>query len=108
MRPGLLSILIPLYNEEEFIGPLLDRVLAAPLPAGLERELIVVDDCSTDGSAEIAEAKAAEMPEVIRVLRHSRNQGKGAAIRTAIDAAQGEISIIQDSDLEYDPREYAN
>jgi glycosyltransferase involved in cell wall biosynthesis len=107
MRSGLLSILIPLYNEEEFIGPLLDRVLAAPLPAGLERELIVVDDCSTDGSAEIAEAKAAEMPGLIRVLRHNRNQGKGAAIRTAIDAAQGEISIIQDSDLEYDPREYS-
>ena len=107
MRPGLLSILIPLYNEEEFIGPLLDRVLAAPLPEGIDRELIVVDDCSTDGSAEIAEAKAAEMPGLIRVLRHDRNRGKGAAIRTAIDAAQGEISIIQDSDLEYDPREYS-
>src|SRR5690242_16330526 len=107
MRAGLLSVLIPLYNEEEFIAPLLDRVLAAPLPAGLERELIVVDDCSTDGSAEIAEAKAAEVPGLIRVLRHNRNQGKGAAIRTAIDAAQGEISIIQDSDLEYDPREYS-
>jgi glycosyltransferase involved in cell wall biosynthesis len=107
MRPGLLSILIPLYNEEEFISSLLDRVLAAPLPEGIDRELIVVDDCSTDGSAEIAEAKAAEMPGFIRVLRHSRNQGKGAAIRTAIDAAHGEISIIQDSDLEYDPREYS-
>jgi glycosyltransferase involved in cell wall biosynthesis len=108
MRPGLLSILIPLYNEEEFISSLLDRVLASPLPEGLDRELIVVDDCSTDGSAEIAAAKAAQMPGVIRVLRHSRNQGKGAAIRTAIDAAQGEISIIQDSDLEYDPREYSS
>ena len=108
MRPGLLSILIPLYNEEEFISSLLDRVLAAPLPEGIDRELIVVDDCSTDGSAEIAEAKAAEAPGLIRVLRHSRNQGKGAAIRTAIDAAHGEISIIQDSDLEYDPREYSS
>jgi glycosyltransferase involved in cell wall biosynthesis len=108
MRPRLLSILIPLYNEEEFISPLLDRVLAAPLPEGVERELIVVDDCSTDGSAEIAEAKAAGMPHLIRVLHHSRNQGKGAAIRTAIDAARGEISIIQDSDLEYDPREYSS
>jgi glycosyltransferase involved in cell wall biosynthesis len=108
MRPGLLSVLIPLYNEEEFIGPLLDRVLSAPLPEGVERELIIVDDCSTDGSTEIAQAKAAEMPGVIRLLRHSRNQGKGAAIRTAIEAAQGEIAIIQDSDLEYDPREYAS
>ncbi len=108
MRPGLLSILIPLYNEEEFISSLLDRVLAAPLPEGIDRELIVVDDCSTDGSAEIAEAKAAEAPGLIRVLRHGRNQGKGAAIRTAIDAAHGEISIIQDSDLEYDPREYSS
>lgn len=107
MRPGLLSILIPLYNEEEFIGPLLDRVLAAPLPEGIDRELIVVDDGSTDGSGEIADAKAARLPGMIRVLHHSRNQGKGAAIRTAVDAAQGEICIIQDSDLEYDPREYS-
>src|SRR5215831_9610553 len=107
MRHGLLSVLIPLYNEEEFISTLLDRVLAAPLPEGIERELIVVDDCSTDGSYEIAEAKAMTAAGVIRVLRHSRNMGKGAAVRTAIEAATGEISIIQDADLEYDPREYS-
>jgi glycosyltransferase involved in cell wall biosynthesis len=107
MRSGLLSILIPLYNEEEFLSALVDRVLAAPLPEGIDRELIIVDDCSTDGSYEIAQALAAASPDLIRVLRHDRNQGKGAAIRTAIDAARGEISIIQDSDLEYDPREYA-
>jgi glycosyltransferase involved in cell wall biosynthesis len=107
MQPRLLSILIPLYNEEEFISPLLDRVLAAPLPDRIGRELILVDDCSTDGSFEIAQARAREMPDTIRVFRHEKNRGKGAAIRTAIDAARGDTSIIQDADLEYDPREYA-
>lgn len=100
-----LSILIPLYNEEEFVGPLLERVLAAPLPAGLAREVVVVDDGSTDGSAEIVEAMAAERPE-IRLIRHAVNRGKGAAVRTAIAAASGEFAIVQDADLEYDPREY--
>ena len=103
---ALLSILVPLYNEEEFIGPLLERVLAAPLPAGLGREVLVVDDGSTDGSAEIVEEVAARHPEVV-LLRHDRNRGKGAAIRTAAARARGEYSVIQDADLEYDPREYA-
>ena len=81
-----LSILVPLYNEEEFIGPLLQRVLDAPLPDGMDREIIVVDDGSTDGSAEIAEELARCHPDCIRVLRHERNHGKGAAIRTALKA----------------------
>ena len=98
--------MIPLYNEEEFIAALLERVLAAPLPAGLERELIVVDDGSTDGSAEIVEEYSARHPETIRLIRHGRNRGKGAAVRTALAHAQGQFSIIQDSDLEYDPGEY--
>src|SRR5229473_928510 len=101
-----LSILVPLYNEEEFIGPLLQRVLDAPLPDGMDREVIVVDDGSTDGSAEIAEEIARCHPDCIRVLRHERNQGKGAAIRTAVDQARGDFCVIQDADLEYDPREY--
>jgi SAM-dependent methyltransferase len=101
-----LSILIPLYNEEEFIAALLERVLATPLPAGLERELIVVDDGSTDGSAEIVEEYSARHPETIRLIRHGRNRGKGAAVRTALTHARGQFSIIQDSDLEYDPGEY--
>src|SRR5216110_1041221 len=101
-----LSILIPLYNEEEFIGPLLQRVLDAPLPDGVERQIIVVDDGSTDGSAEIADEAASAHTDVIRVIRHQRNQGKGAAIRTAVEQAQGEFCVIQDADLEYDPREY--
>src|SRR5215469_5812173 len=101
-----LSILIPLYNEEEFIASLLRRVMAAPLPDGMEREIIVVDDGSKDGSLEIAEEVAQEHPETIRVIRHKVNQGKGAAVRTAIENATGEYCIIQDADLEYDPKEY--
>lgn len=101
-----LSILIPLYNEEEFIAALLERVMAAPLPEGLGREIIVVDDASVDGSCEIAEEFARQHPETIRVIRHSVNQGKGAAVRTAVENATGEFCIIQDADLEYDPREY--
>jgi len=101
-----LSILVPLYNEEEFIGPILDRVLNAALPENIDREIIVVDDGSTDGSAEIAEEVARAHPGVIRVIRHQQNQGKGAAIRTAVEHAQSDFCIIQDADLEYDPREY--
>jgi len=107
MNSPSLSILIPLYNEEEFIAVLLDRVLAAPVPDGMERELIVVDDGSSDGSAEAVQAFMAARPDGgIRLIRHEKNCGKGAAIRTAIASATGTYSIIQDADLEYDPREY--
>jgi len=107
MPVPILSILVALYNEEEFIAPLLERVLEAPLPQAMEREIIVVDDGSTDGSVEIVAQMAAGHPE-IRLVRHARNRGKGAAIRTAIEHAQGDFAIIQDADLEYDPREYGN
>ncbi|MBI3210816.1 MAG: glycosyltransferase [Candidatus Solibacter usitatus] len=105
MTPGLLSILVPLYNEEEFVAAILARVLAADLPGGLRREIIVVDDGSTDGSVEVVQALAREH-SAIRLLRHDRNKGKGAAIRTALDAADGEYALIQDADLEYNPAEY--
>jgi SAM-dependent methyltransferase len=104
--PNRLSILIPLYNEEEFIAALLTRVMEAPLPPGMERELIVVDDASTDGSSDIAQDFARKYPDSIHLTRHEQNRGKGAAIRTAIAQASGEFCVIQDSDLEYDPREY--
>ena len=101
----LLSVLVPLYNEEEFVAAALDRVLRAPLPDGLEREIIVVDDGSTDGSAEVVEQIQRAQP-AIRLIRHGRNRGKGAAIRTAVEQARGEYCLIQDADLEYDPHEY--
>ena len=101
-----LSVLVPLFNEEEFVGTLLERVMAAPLPPGLEREIVVADDGSTDSSVEEVEAVAARYPNAIRLLKTQRNQGKGAALRRAIAEARGEFAIIQDADLEYDPREY--
>jgi glycosyltransferase involved in cell wall biosynthesis len=107
MNSGSLSILIPVYNEEEYVRELLERVVAAPLPNGMERELIVVDDASNDGSAEIIEEFIASCPGVpIKLFRQEKNRGKAAAIRVAIQAATGHYSIIQDADLEYDPREY--
>lgn len=105
--PCRLSVLIPVYNERYYAEELIERALAAPLPEGVERELVVVDDCSTDGTAEILVQMAARHPEQIRLHRHVVNQGKGAAVRTALAQATGTICLIQDADLEYDPREYA-
>ena len=99
------SILIPVYNERTVAERSLSLVLAAPLPEDLERELIVVDDRSTDGTWEILQRLAVAHP-VIRLFRHERNQGKGAAVRTAIGEATGDFALIQDADLEYDPVEY--
>ena len=95
-----ISILVPLYNEEEFVATLLERVIAAPLPVGFEREIIVADDGSTDASVEEVEAVAEKYPGVIRLLKTTRNQGKGAALRRAIAEARGEFCIVQDADLE--------
>ena len=92
------SILVPAYGEAATIEQVIRRVLAL----GLDAELIVVDDGSTDGTAEIVERLTAELPAV-SLIRHERNQGKGAAVRTAIAASSGEFVLIQDADLEYDP-----
>jgi len=106
MNGHLLSVLVPVFNEEEYIATILERVMAASLPPGFRREVIVVDDGSTDGSGPVAEAIASRHEGSIRVLRHARNRGKGAAIRTALEQVQGEYVLIQDADLEYDPRDY--
>src|SRR5262245_35490545 len=101
----LLSILIPVYNERTVVERSLALVLAAPLPENVDRELVIVDDCSTDGTSAILERLAAQEPH-IRLVRHPVNRGKGAAVRTAIENAQGDFCLIQDADLEYDPSEY--
>ena len=101
----LLSILIPVYNERTVVERSLALVLAAPLPENMERELVIVDDCSTDGTSEILKRVAGSNPS-IRLFRHEVNQGKGAALRTAIGHASGDFCLVQDADLEYDPAEY--
>lgn len=103
----LFSILIPVYNEQAYLARVVERVLAAPLPDGVERELILVDDCSTDRTPEAIAALVARYPEKIRAFRQARNQGKGAAIRRAIQEMTGDYAIIQDADLEYNPNEYS-
>jgi glycosyltransferase involved in cell wall biosynthesis len=99
-----LSIVVPVYNEERWIVALLDRVLAADT-SGLAKEIVVVDDCSTDGSAAILADYAARHPEV-RVFRQEPNRGKGAALHRGFAEVTGEVVLIQDADLEYDPKEY--
>lgn len=94
-----LSVVIPVYNERTTLLTLLDRVLAAPY----DKELLVVDDFSTDGTRDLLQSYS--HPQV-RIFYHEVNQGKGAAIRTAIRHATGDVVLIQDADLEYDPQEY--
>jgi len=102
--PGLLlSVLMPVYNESRTLRTIVRKVLASPVDMPLE--LICVDDGSRDGSVEILEALAANDSR-IRVFRQPRNMGKGAAIRRAIQEMQGDIGLVQDADLEYDPNEY--
>ncbi len=102
-----LSILMPAYNERAYLRTCVERVLAAPLPHGLQRELIIVDDASTDGTDNLVRELASQHPDRIRAFFQEKNQGKGAAIRRAIQEMKGLYAIFQDSDLEYDPNEYA-
>jgi glycosyltransferase involved in cell wall biosynthesis len=104
----LLSIVMPVYNEAGTLAEIVQRVLSADLPAALERELILVDDGSTDGCWPLIE-RLVERHAGSRLvpLRQERNRGKGAALRRGFAEARGDVVIIQDADLEYDPADYA-
>lgn len=99
-----LSIIIPCYNEISTISNIIEAVLASPYP---NKEIIIVDDCSTDGTRQKLINEIAPLGVVSQILYHDMNQGKGAALRTGIKAATGDIVVIQDADLEYDPNEYS-
>jgi glycosyltransferase involved in cell wall biosynthesis len=103
-----LTIVIPAYNEARTIHRILDRIALVDLPDGLGKEVIVVNDCSRDATQDVLEAYRDAHPELpLTLVRHEVNQGKGAALHTGIRRATGEYLIVQDADLEYDPREYA-
>ena len=98
-----LSIIIPVYNEENYIDAVIERVRAVSFPPEITLELIAVDDCSSDHTPE--KLKRWEEQGIVKVLRHTKNGGKGAALHTGFQAATGDIVVVQDSDFEYNPNE---
>jgi len=103
MPVSKLSIAVPVYNERDRVGQALKELLSTPLP--VETEVIVVDDGSTDGTWE--QLAQLPLPDQVRLIRHKENRGKGAALRTALEAATGDVFVPFDADLEYDPSDLA-
>ncbi len=99
----ILSIIVPIYNEEKTVAEILKRIIASRLPKGFRKEIIAVDDGSGDKTVEIIQGlKIKEL----KLIKHPVNKGKGAAVRTGFSKASGDIFLIQDADLEYDPKDY--
>lgn len=97
-----LTVLLPIYNENSTLMQLLERIRAVPV----SKEILIVDDASTDGTRELLQTEVQGRFPDVRVFFHKQNQGKGAALRTAIPHAAGEFCIVQDGDMEYDPQDY--
>lgn len=106
MTPKTLSIIIPVYNEAPVVGEAIVRLHQTAAPEGIVRDIVVVDDGSTDATGGILLSLAETIPN-LRVIKHPQNMGKGAALRTALQHAKGELILIHDADLEYDPRDHA-
>jgi glycosyltransferase involved in cell wall biosynthesis len=103
--PVRISIIIPVYNEIRYISEVLKRVIEAPLPVGCEKEIVVIDDGSTDGTTAVLRKLRDE--KLVRLHESLRNSGKGTALRIGLRLATGQIILVQDADLEYDPKEYS-
>ena len=106
MSKKVLSIIIPAYNEAATIHEILDKVDQVVLEGDVEKQLIIVNDCSSDKTQEVLEEYKAKSNMDITLYEHEVNQGKGAAIHTGIYSATGDFVLVQDADLEYDPNEY--
>ncbi len=101
-----LSVVIPAFNERDTVENLLRRVADAPLPPSLELEMVVVDDGSSDGTRDLLRQLEKRADPPFRLIEHPHNRGKGAALRTGFEQTQGDIVLVQDADLEYNPRDY--
>lgn len=102
----LISVIVPFYNEANTLKVLIDRIITLSLPRRWRLEIILVNDGSIDSSLEIAQSIKASCPDIVRLLSSDTNRGKGHAVRAGIGAAKGDVCLIQDADLEYDPRDY--